>query len=407
MPKTAPPRTRIAKRTRSTNAPDTVRGILLQVTRFLYYLLKSDADDVVSLELFEDVGVEHPDGSKTAEQDKSFRSLNPLADRSIALWKTLHNWVNAANIGVLVPAHTNFVIYAPKATMGTLARTLNDANSHTAAEDALTQAQGLLLDCASSRAGATLHPHVEAVMSVDRRLAATIVERFTADTQDQPQNALRTLLRQKLIGEDALEEVLTWCHGWVKQAIEGSVSVGQPAQVAQRDFHQALLNYVRHHDRTTILRSVAGKVSDEEVEAELNLRDYIRQLRLIALADDDFLAAANDFLSSAADRTDWSDRGLISEAALEAFATELAVTWRNKQIRTKAIHPTSDGVREGQLLFSDCMEHTVRLEGLETPATFVRGSWHALADDLTIGWHPEYKKLLTAKKKVADGPDGD
>ncbi len=62
--------------------PGTVRGILLQVTRFLFYLLRVETTDVVSLELFEDVGVEFADGRKIAEQDKSIRSANPLADRS-------------------------------------------------------------------------------------------------------------------------------------------------------------------------------------------------------------------------------------------------------------------------------------------------------------------------------------
>ena len=122
MPKAALPGTMVATHTRSTTAPSSVRGILLQVTRFLYYLLRGGPHDVVSLELFEDVGVEHHDGTKTAEQDKSFLSRNPLADRSTALWKTLHNWVDAVSSGALVPEHSRFVIYAPKAAMGDFSR---------------------------------------------------------------------------------------------------------------------------------------------------------------------------------------------------------------------------------------------------------------------------------------------
>ena len=405
MSKNASPRPGTNRRARPPNAPDTVRGILLQATRFLYYLLESGANDIVSLELFEDVGVEHPDGSKTAEQDKSYRSANPLADRSIALWKTLHNWVNAADSGMLAPDHTKFVIYAPKATMGPLARSFNDAHSSSAAQNALRHAQNLLLDSVHSRAKDTLFPHVDAVLSADRPLVVTIVERFTADTREQAQDTLRSLLRQKLIGEDALEEVLTWCEGWVKQAVERFVSLGQPARVAQRDFHHALLNYVRHHDRDNILRSVAGKASREDVEAELKLRDYVRQLRIIDLTDVDFLAAVNDFLGASADRTNWSAKGLISEAALESFAEELRMTWRNRQIRTQASFPQANDVSLGQMLFSDCMEHAARVEGLETPAAFVRGSWHALADDLTIGWHPDYKRLLAALETATDGAE--
>lgn len=63
---------------RSTSVPDSYRGFSLQATRFLYYLLKVDQDDIVSLEYFEDVGVERSDGTKVAEQDKSYLSSNPL-----------------------------------------------------------------------------------------------------------------------------------------------------------------------------------------------------------------------------------------------------------------------------------------------------------------------------------------
>ena len=107
----APSSPKTAKMARPTSAPGTVRGILLQVTRFLYYLLTVGQNDVVSLELFEDVGVEQQGGSRIAEQDKSYLSANPLADRSIEFWKTFRNWVDAAAAGELAPDQTSFVLY--------------------------------------------------------------------------------------------------------------------------------------------------------------------------------------------------------------------------------------------------------------------------------------------------------
>ena len=57
---------------------------------------------------------------------------------------------------------------------------------------------------------------------------------------------------------------------------------------------------------------------------------------------------------------------------------------------------------QGQITYTDCMEHDARVDGLETPRQFIRGSWHALADDLTIGWHPDYKAALAALESTAD-----
>ena len=229
---------------------------------------------------------------------------------------------------------------------------------------------------------------------------ATIVAHFTVDTHEHPEDALRPLLLEKLVGEDALDDILTWSQGWVKRTIDAFLERGQPARVARQEFHQALLKYVRLHDRDSILRSVAGKVTDKQIATELAVRTYVRQLQLIDVNDLNILVAVNDFLTASVDRTTWSNQGLISETALDTFESELALTWYNKQLRTHAGHADKPTVSQGQLLFADCMEHHTTLDGLETPAAFVRGSWHALAEDLTIGWHPDYKTLLPDLKSA-------
>jgi len=86
-------------RKRSTSAPDAFRGFSLQATRFLFHLMKAAPDDVVSLEYFEDVGVEKADGVRIAEQDKSYLSGNPLSDRSVVFWKAIRNWLDGSCSG--------------------------------------------------------------------------------------------------------------------------------------------------------------------------------------------------------------------------------------------------------------------------------------------------------------------
>ena len=53
----------------------------------------------------------------------------------------------------------------------------------------------------------------------------------------------------------------------------------------------------------------------------------------------------------------------------------------------------------------------VSIRLVDTPEDFIRGSWHALADDQAIGWHPQYAAELaksaaaanTATKKLGGG----
>lgn len=59
-------------------------------------------------------------------------------------------------------------------------------------------------------------------------------------------------------------------------------------------------------------------------------------------------------------------------------------------------------MERGQLLLADCGTHQQRLQGLEVPAFFTPGSFHALAEEKTVGWHPEYEILLPTKGKDGD-----
>ena len=85
---------------------------------------------------------------------------------------------------------------------------------------------------------------------------------------------------------------------------------------------------------------------------------------------------------------------MISEASLKRFERELQLTWRNKRRRTSLTHKDDTATVQGQLTYTDCIEHNAKMDDLETPKPFIRGSWHALADELAIGWHPDYKAAL-------------
>lgn len=395
--------TKLASKRRSTNVPDSYRGFSLQATRFLYYLLKVEQNDIVSLEYFEDVGVEKSDGTKVAEQDKSYRSSNPLTDRSVAFWKALRNWVEAALIGTLPPGKSHFIAFTPNARMGDIVTTFHNAKSIEDAKKALGKAREELSGDDGWDVSDAAAQHVDVVFNADVDLVAGIIARFSVDATDQsPEDALKPLLHERLVGEDSFTLVVTWGHGWVKRMIDRFVERGQSPRIVKKDFHEPLLNFVRTHDRINILRSVAGTPATGDVALELAVRDYVKQLRVIDLDDIDVLEAVNDYLSASVDRTTWSDQGMISEESLDTFEKELKTTWRNKRRRTTLGFAQKDEKHQGQVTYTDCMEHEARVDGLETPRHFVRGSWHAMADDLTIGWHPQYKIVLSALDSITE-----
>ena len=72
--------------------------------------------------------------------------------------------------------------------------------------------------------------------------------------------------------------------------------------------------------------------------------------------------------------------------------------WKNKQLACKVAHGDKDLDAQGLALYAGCMDVTVAVQQKETPDHFIPGCLHRLADDLSIGWHPEFAVQLKPKK---------
>ena len=133
---------------------------------------------------------------------------------------------------------------------------------------------------------------------------------------------------------------------------------------------------------------------------ELAVRTYVHQIRIIKIDETEILAAINDFLMSSTDRTAWAEDGHVSPTAMKTYSEELSRTWKRKSDTVSIAYSDKSEIDRGKLLYNDCMGHVAKLQGLETPEHFTRGSFHSLAEDHEIGWHPNYKTELTRDEGV-------
>jgi hypothetical protein len=124
----------------------------------------------VTLEVFEDVGLESKDGKRVAVQTKSATATNPIANHAVELWKAFANWVRACVDGQLDPSRTTFQIYVSKPCTGQLvtafAKAVTDSEAAAAIEDAVELLWGEGPEYAKrTKLATTLQPHVEAVLA--------------------------------------------------------------------------------------------------------------------------------------------------------------------------------------------------------------------------------------------------
>jgi hypothetical protein len=214
---------------------------------------------------------------------------------------------------------------------------------------------------------------------------------------------LRPKVDAKWVRPESVELVIKYAHGWIKEKLDGLLQEGKAAALNVDEFNAEIAAYLPRVDFRQILTAIAGtlELTDDTIAAE-QVRTYVRQLELIEYSEEDVIESINNFLRASAERAAWSKAGIVHDNSFDDYEESLIAYWKNKRTAHRVIHKSLTGVERGQLLLADCGMHQQKLQGLEVPAFFTPGSFHALAEGKTVGWHPEYETLLRT-----GGKDGD
>ena len=396
---------------RSSQVPGQFLGYSLQTTRATVRLLQAEPGSFVSVEVLDDVAITRPTGTTTVEQTKSATSSNPIADRSVEFWKTLANWIRAVESGQVDPAVTSFEMFVSKKRPGKVAQSFASAKNPIEAAGVLAGARTALWGKPMtfpkrSKVATALAPHMECVFTAKADIVTKIIAQLSLVFGSGSSKAdLVNLLKAKIISEDMLEVVAQQMLGWVKMTIDGQIEKGGPAIISTDDFGAELNAFVRKYDRFAILNSFAPAPEKATLDLEFQNRTYVRQLDIIGADYDAKLTAANDHLRAAVDRSLWATKGLVHRTSFDEFENVLTRAWiAKKEIATIQSKGQAPDIC-GRLLYSECSLFQAPLEGRSVPPHFTPGCYHALADKLSVGWHPEFKTLLAVSNTEKKDPE--
>lgn len=388
---------------RKTEVPGQALGYSLQFTRLTHLLLQAPEGSVCSLELLDDVAQEDDAGAVKLVQSKSALTANPVADRAKSLWKTLSNWVELAATPGFEVDKAIFELYVSRPVEGMIVEGFAQATTLESARAAIAQARTELWGCPPEfdlKAGvaAEISSYVEKVLTADQSLLERLICNFRLTLgSGSPQADLEALVRSHPVSPSKVQDITNHLCGVVKRQIDLLLEVGKPAVIARNDFHGWYTSYVQKIDRQTVLLSRAPAPS-EAVSRGYLPDNFIRQLDIIGLSFEEMLGAASDYFMASFDRTDWAARGEVDETSFDDLDGVLKRAWKNKQRTCGLNHGSRSEQHQGQTLYFDCMQFTAPVQAMSPPGHFIPGCFHMLADDLLVGWHPNYEAHLKLKK---------
>ena len=393
----------VSRAKKKTEVPGQALGYSLQYTRLTQMLLQAPEGSFCSMEVLDDVAEQHPTKGVRLVQSKSALTANPVSDRAKSLWKTLSNWVEAADSPGFDVQKTRFEIYVSRPVGGEIVQSFADAKTVDAAQAAITQARAILWGAPPDFAlrvevADEIAQFVERVFQADPQLLASIIRNFQLTCgSGSPQADLETLIRAGPVSSSKVRDIADHLCGIVKRRVDELLEASKPAVLSRDEFAGWYTTYVRKIDRDMVLLSRAKQPSADESCGHLP-KVFVQQLDLIGLSYEDKLEAVSDYLMAAADRTEWAVRGEVDETSFGELDAVLRRNWKNKQRSNGIQHAGKPEEHRGQALYSDCMDISAPLQAMQPPGHYIPGCLHRLADDLSIGWHPTYQQKLKVKK---------
>lgn len=378
------------------SAPGQYLGYALQPLRLCFHLINCPPGALVSMEHIEDVAVHYADGSQLLEQDKSALKSNPIADWADDLWKTIAHWLTAIANGDVDPNAATFRIYVTPAHAGEFASLLTAADTE-------AEVTSLVAEIAKKLSKKKKAPSCQADLQVF--LDANEGHRFSLvrnlrieSNQNDPLDALRSAL-SLAVPDKLMDSVCAYLMGRAKDRADKLIRKNEAAIISGDEFKKNLHAFMQANNLPGYLASHSTPPEIAEVGAVISTRpNFIRQLELIEVDDEHLVRAASDFLRTSADKALWAEAGEIFEGALDEWDSDLLR--RHGFICTELAdtHPHSSPAAKGRLTYSRCGQLQPSLSGREVPGHFIHGSFNALANDLRLGWHPEYVELLGASE---------
>lgn len=387
-----------------THVPDKVYAFMIQSHHMLYELLNCKDGDSVSVEVFDDVGVEHEDGSKDAIQLKSALSnRNPVSNKAADLWKTMYNWLISVEAGVFDPGKVKFILFLNVNKQGTIVNGFHLAERYDEAVLAWKNARREFYDEKGilKEIGEEYKKYIEYFFVQDRmEMACKIIQNFELKKCiDNYTLTVRKEFDKSGIPADIIEPIYMGIIGWIDLNVTKMVENNEAIIISFENYQVQLRALYRDYNQKHSLMPHSVKPSKFEIQNELQQqRTYITQLEIIDCDYTEKIEAINDFIRASIDRTIWADNGDISFLSMQSYEETLKRSWNLERKMIMIEKKNELPEEQGKLIYYKCQRNQIEMPSVSVPEFFQNCCYHLLADGLEVGWHPQYLEKIKEVK---------
>lgn len=381
------------------NAPGQLLGFGIQFPRALCHLLNSGPGDCICIEVLGDVAKLSQDGTIISEEDKSSVVGNPLTDKSSDLWKTFSNWIDAIKSGHIELDKARFILYSNnKGKLGIVNR-LSSASSLLEAKAAIVEAENIFSTLKTD------HPAYQYINNVLKHpnLFEGIILRFDLEIGTKAGfDDVLLQIRAKHVPDSQVQFLCEKLAGWLLRNVLEKIALKIPAVISWIDFdHEFQVIFDRTRRRE--LLDFASHLYDDATSINEQVQNnplYIRQIEAVDCTDEEIIDAVTDYLRAKVNLSKWIESEIIDDAVASDFENKLIKFWENKKklvLLTQKLLPEKE---QGLMLYTECKCRQEKIRDMSPPSSTIEGTYHSLANQRLLGWHPQWGTLFPVAGEV-------
>ena len=356
----------------------------------------------LSIEKFDDVAFEDAGRPVELIQTKHHGRRGNVSDDSVDLWKTLNIWIKRVIEDPTAAADTRFVfLTTSSAAAGSALSMLRQTDD---GRDESRAMELLILAANNSRSQATVAARDAflALTTATRQVLVSNIWVFDKapniiDVRDEIEAILHYSAPPEQVGNltDHLE-------GWWFNRVVIALSGDPNSSIIPLTAIQSKVSDLRENFR------ISNLPLDETIETmppvtELpeDDRTFIRQMNFIDVSESEVRSTVHDYYRAYEQRSRWARENLFLDGEADRYDRGLHDAWHRRFLaRTVDItEKYDDGTKEarGREVFRWAREYQKPLRNRDE-IWLSSGSFQILADAVRVGWHPNYRTLLTSQK---------
>lgn len=392
------------------SAVDTAIGYLYQVRTALLWALRrlpAGSDFLISVETLDDVTFESRDGTpQELLQTKYHRRREAtLTDASPDLWKTLRIWLEAHHAGQVTTSTALHLLTTAQAASGSVASYLR--NEGRDVDAALVALEATARSSTNSANASAYDIFLRTTPGTRRSIIENVIIFDSSPTMADLDQELRTAVFSA-VERKHLESFCLRLEGWWLRRVLKQLATSDDRILADElESQMSDLREQFKQDTLPIDDDLVNFALDEATQEAHANDTFVRQIELTKAAKVRIFAAIRDYYRAFEQRSRWIREDLLLVGELTKFERRLVEEWELTfaAMTDKCGESTTEEIKERlarELL--EWVEQTapvnIRIRRQVTEPFVTRGSLHMLADELRVGWHPEFRDRLATLLKV-------